>query len=268
MCTRIICHSRNNNEAAPEYSFIASSDTVAHRRDPRPGSAATFKRSVSLKQLVPNILEDQKSMWSFPSRFAKGKDLIPTAAFAVIGTALVVGADAPAARYFRNTPAFDGYNRALPSAATSAAILAAPIALYGAGLIRKDSKMTTTALLAGEAAADAEILTEVFKPAVSRWRPSSLPPDGNFADTFAEGGNRFSSAHNSFPSGHAITAFAVATVVSRRYGRQRRWVPLLAYAGAAAIGFSRLTLSAHYTSDVFVGAALGYSISRFAVLGN
>jgi hypothetical protein len=113
MCTRIICHSRNNNEAAPEYSFIASSDTVAHRRDPRPGSAATFKRSVSLKQLVPNILEDQKSMWSFPSRFAKGKDLIPTAAFAVIGTALVVGADAPAARYFRNTPAFGGYNRTL-----------------------------------------------------------------------------------------------------------------------------------------------------------
>jgi hypothetical protein len=70
-------------------------------------------RDVSLKQLVPNILEDQKSMWSFPSRFAKGKDLIPTAAFAVIGTALVVGADAPAARYFRNTPAFGGYNRTL-----------------------------------------------------------------------------------------------------------------------------------------------------------
>src|SRR5665213_957168 len=117
-------------------------------------------RDVSLKQLLPNILEDQKSMWSFPSRVAKGKDLIPTAAFAVIGTALVVGADPPAARYFRNTTAFDGYNRALPSAATSAAILAAPLALYGAGLIRKDSKMTATALLAGEAAADAEILTE------------------------------------------------------------------------------------------------------------
>ena len=190
MCTRIICHSRNNNETALEFSFIASSDTVAHRRNPRPGSAATFRRSgCKPRKLVPNILEDQKSMWSFPSRLAKGKDWIPTAAFAVIGTALVVGADAPAARYFRNTTAFDGYNRALPSAVSSAAILAAPVALFGAGLIRKDSKMTATALLAGEAVADAEILTEVLKPAVSRWRPSSIPANGNFADTFAEGGN-------------------------------------------------------------------------------
>jgi membrane-associated phospholipid phosphatase len=226
------------------------------------------ERDVSLRQLAPNVVHDQKSIWTFPGRLAKGKDLIPTAAFAMIGTALVAGADPPAARYFRNTTAFGGYNRALPGAATFAAIVATPLSLYGAGLIRKDAKMTRTALLAGEAVADAEILTEVCKHAVSRWRPTSLPPNGNFADTFAEGGNRFSSNHSSFPSGHAITAFAVATVVSRRYGRQHRWVPIVAYAGAAAIGFSRLTLSAHYTSDVFVGAALGYSISRFAVLRN
>jgi membrane-associated phospholipid phosphatase len=184
----------------------------------------------------------------------------------VAGSALVVGVDPPVAHYFRNTNAFNGFNRALPGIATSAAILATPLALYGTGLIRKDSKMTRTALLAGEAIADAEILTEVFKPAISRWRPSAIPPNGNFADTFAEGGNRFSSAHSSFPSGHTITAFAVATVISRRYGRLHRWVPILAYGGATAIGFSRLTLSAHYTSDVFVGAVCGYSISRFVVL--
>jgi membrane-associated phospholipid phosphatase len=223
-------------------------------------------RDISWKKLVPNIVEDQKVIWSFPRKLAERSNLIRTVAFVVVGTALVVGADPPVARYFRNTAAFNGFNRALPGTAASAAILAAPLALYGAGLIRGDSKMTRTALLAGEAVADAEILTEVFKPAVSRWRPSSVPARGNFADTFAEGGDRFSSAHNSFPSGHSIAAFAVATVISRRYGRHHRWVPILAYGGAAAIGFSRLTLSAHYTSDVFGGAVLGYSISRFAVL--
>ncbi|MGC2658666.1 MAG: phosphatase PAP2 family protein [Bryobacteraceae bacterium] len=221
-----------------------------------------------MKKLVPNIVEDQKAIWSFPRKLLEWRDLMPTAAFLVAGSALVAGADPPTAHYFRSTTAFSGFNRALPSTATSTAILAAPFALYGAGLIRKDSKMTRTALLAGEAVADAEILTEVFKPAVSRWRPGAIPPNGNFADTFAEGGNRFSSAHSSFPSGHAITALAVATVISRRYGRHHRWVPILAYSGAAAIGFSRLTLSAHYTSDVFVGAVFGYSISRFAVLHN
>jgi membrane-associated phospholipid phosphatase len=234
--------------------------------DGRAQQQTPIDRDVSVKRLVPNIFKDQKSIWSFPGRVAKGKDLIPTAAFVVIGTALVAGADPPAAHYFRNTTAFHSYNRALPGTATSAGILAVPLALYGAGLIRKDSKMTKTALLAGEAVADAEIVTEVLKPAAARWRPSSLPPNGNFADTFEEGGNRFSSAHNSFSSGHTITAFAVATVLSRRYGRQHRWVPIVAYAGAAAIGFSRLTLSAHYISDVFAGAVFGYSISRFAVL--
>jgi len=226
----------------------------------------SVNRDVSLKKLVPNILDDQKAIWSFPARVGHRQNLWPTVAVAVTGTALVVGADPPAARYFRNTTAFDGFNRLMPSGGTNAVILAAPVALAGAGLIRKDSKMVKTALLAGQAVADCEIITEVLKPAVSRWRPSSLPPNANFADTFAEGGNRFSSAHNSFPSGHAITAFAVATVISRRYGRAHHWVPILAYGAAATIGFSRLTLSAHYPADVFVGASLGYSISRFAVL--
>ncbi len=224
------------------------------------------ERDVSWKELLPNILEDQRSIWTFPAKLGDRYVLISTAAFAVTGVALAAGADPPVARFFRNTSDFDGFNHALSSTATSAAIFATPVVLYGVGLIRKDSKMTRTALFAGEAVADAEILTEVLKPAISRWRPSTIEPKGNFADTFAEGGDRFASAHNSFPSGHAITAFAVATVISRRYGRRHHWVPVVAYAGAAVIGFSRVSLSAHYASDVFVGAALGYSISRFAVL--
>jgi membrane-associated phospholipid phosphatase len=227
---------------------------------------ASADREISWKKLGPNIAEDQKSIWTFPRHLVKGRYLVPTAAFIVTGMTLAVAADPPVAHSLRNTTNFDGFNHAVSSTATTAAILAAPAALYSAGLIKKDSKMTNTALLAGEALADAEILTLVFKPVVSRWRPSTLQPNGNFADTFAEGGNRFSADHNSFPSGHTIAAFAVATVVSRRYGRQHRWVPILAYSGAALIGFSRLTASAHYPSDVFVGAVLGYSISRFAVL--
>jgi membrane-associated phospholipid phosphatase len=228
----------------------------------------TADRDISLRKVVPNIVEDQKAIWSFPRKLSERRNLVPAVTFVVLGTALAVGADPPAARYFRNTTAFRGYNQALPSTAMSAAILSVPLALYGAGFLRKDSRMTRTALLAGEAVADAEILTVALKPAVSRWRPTAIPANGNFADSFAEGGNRFSSAHTSFPSGHAITAFALVTVISRHYGQQHRWVPILAYGGAAAIGFSRLTLSAHYTSDVFVGAALGYSIGRFAVLRN
>jgi membrane-associated phospholipid phosphatase len=230
------------------------------------GQTTDEDRDISWKKLVPNVLEDQKNIWTFPVHVAEGHDWAPALAFTAVSTGLVIGADAPAARYFRNTTAFSGFNNAFTSTATSAAIFAAPAALYGAGLIRKDSKMSNTAMLAAEAVADSEIVVEALKPAVDRVRPSTLPPNGNFHDTFAEGGNRFSGGFNSFPSGHSITAFSVATVIARRYGREHRWVPVLAYGAAAAIGFSRLTLSAHYVSDVFVGGALGYSISRFAVL--
>jgi membrane-associated phospholipid phosphatase len=67
------------------------------------------------------------------------------------------------------------------------------------------------------------------------------------------------------PSGHTIAAFSVAMIVARRCGNHK-WVPYVSYGMAALVGFSRLTLSAHVVSDVFVGGALGYSVSRFAVL--
>ena len=223
-------------------------------------------RDVSWKKLVPNILGDQKQIWFFPAHLAQGHDLVPTAAIVAVTVGLAAGADPPVAHYFRNTDSFHGFNRVFSGSATTAGTFLVPAVLYGAGVIRKDSRLTSTALLAAQALADSAIVTEVFKPAVNRVRPSALPPDATFRDTWAEGGGRFSADHNSFPSGHSIAAFAVATVVSRRYGRHHRWLPVVAYGTAAAVAFSRVSLSAHYVSDVFVGGALGYSISRFAVL--
>jgi len=54
-------------------------------------------------------------------------------------------------------------------------------------------------------------------------------------------------------------------VFAHRYSRHR-WVPCVAYGLAGAVGFSRITLQSHFTSDVFAGAVLGHSISHYAVL--
>jgi membrane-associated phospholipid phosphatase len=221
-------------------------------------------RPVSVKRLLPNFLNDQKRIWTFPVRLVEGHNWIPTAA--VLGTtAGLIALDPVEAGYFRRTTAFHGFNTVFSSNATQAGILVAPAAFYAVGLVRKDPKMQKTALLAAEAVADAEILVTVLKDTTSRVRPSGIPPNGNFSDSFFEHPPRLLSSA-SFPSGHAITAFAVATVIARRYGKDHHWVPYAAYGGAALVGFSRLTLSAHFTADVFMGAALGYSISRFAVL--
>ncbi len=125
--------------------------------------------------------------------------------------------------------------------------------------------MRNTGMLAGEAIVDSEILTLFLKDATKRAGPSEVPLHGNFSDTWWDAPGNALRGHGSFPSGHTISAFSVATIVARRYGNHR-WVPVAAYSAAALVGFSRLTLSAHYLSDVFMGAALGYSISRFTVM--
>lgn len=228
-----------------------------------PAASPPLDRPVSWKLLFPNFVEDQKRIWTFPGHLAEGHSWIPTTA--VLGTtAALIALDPTEGGYFRGTSSFHGFNNVLSSNATMIGTIVAPVSLYAVGLIRHDSKMTHTALRAGEAVADAEILTTVLKDTTSRRRPSAIPTTGNFSDSFFESPPRWQST-GSFPSGHTIAAFSVATVVARRYGNHK-WVPYAAYGAAALVGFSRLTLSAHFTSEVFVGAALGYSISRFAVL--
>jgi undecaprenyl-diphosphatase len=61
------------------------------------------------------------------------------------------------------------------------------------------------------------------------------------------------SAYASFPSGHAITAFALAFAVSAIWPRARG--TMIAY--ALLIAFSRLALLAHHPSDVVAGALVG-----------
>jgi undecaprenyl-diphosphatase len=60
----------------------------------------------------------------------------------------------------------------------------------------------------------------------------------------------------SFPSGHAATAFAAATVVAFLHPRLR--IPAIGI--AALVALSRVYLGVHYWSDVVVGSALGVVI--------
>ena len=227
--------------------------------------AGPVRRAASAKQLVPNILHDQKSVWLYPVRLSEGQHWKPTLVL-TLATAGLVALDPHDTPYFRRTSRFIQFNNAVSGRNTALAMMIFPGSVYGAGLWRHDQYAAASALMAGEAAADSELLALIMKNIDRRLRPSDIPPDGDFSHTwFKSHGPVLNGRNAGFPSGHSIGAFSLATVFACRY-REHRWVPWVAYGLAGLVGFSRITTQAHFPSDVFVGAALGYAIGQYVSL--
>jgi len=96
--------------------------------------------------------------------------------------------------------------------------------------------------------------TLVIKRAVGRERPF----ESNGRTVFVPG-----SSHDSFPSGHATEAFAVASVIS---ARSKSWIiPVIAYSAATIVAIDRVNTRDHFASDVLAGAFLGSAVGHFIV---
>jgi len=219
---------------------------------------------ISPKQLVTRILHDQKPIWTLPWQAVRGNHWKPVAAV-VAGTAALVVLDPHTEPYFNNPRRFNGYKTGpLRGRNTTLAVTMTPVAFYLAGLATHSSYERNTAFLAAEGIFDTQMVSFVMKSAVGRLKPSDIPPGGNYRDTwFKYKGNLEN--RGGFPSGHTASAFAVATIVAGRYPKHR-WLPYVAYGVAGALSLSRLPTQAHFPSDIFIGAAMGYSIGRFVVL--
>jgi membrane-associated phospholipid phosphatase len=229
-----------------------------------PVTKSSLERPISWRRLVPNMVQDQRQIWLFPISVAHGHHLKPVLAVAGI-TAGLIALDKRNMTYFRGTQSFSGFNRLFSGSNTSLSMEIFPAAFYVIGLVRKDSYAQHTVLLAGESVLDSEILTSVMKDVDRRFRPAAVPPNGDFSQSwFKENRGSYLGGIGSFPSGHTIAAFSIATVFANRYPNPR-WHVWLAYGLASLIGFSRVSRQSHFPSDVFAGAALGYAIAHYVV---
>lgn len=125
--------------------------------------------------------------------------------------------------------------------------LASPVALLATGYIEKNKLLQIKGWKAVGSLAINTIVTQGMKRIIDRERPYVKYPliiHPYQIETDA-----------SFPSGHTSTAFATATTLSLEL---KKWYVIVpAYAWAAGVGYSRLYLGEHYTSDVIGGAVVG-----------
>jgi membrane-associated phospholipid phosphatase len=248
---------QNNNSDLPDSPSQVSRSTIHDDDSPS-------DREVTWRTLPKDFLHDQKDIWLFPAQLAKGHHWLPTLAITGV-TAGLIFADPHAMPYFRShARSLDDLNDTFDAPITTAEVIALPASIMAAGYLRHDQYAVSTALLAGESYADSAIVDLGVKAVTRRKRPADVPPGAPFTDTFFNGG-KSPFKGSSFPSGHAAGVFSVATVIATRY-HNHRWVPWAVYGFATAVSFSRVTTSAHFPSDVFLGAALGYTITRYEVL--
>lgn len=124
--------------------------------------------------------------------------------------------------------------------------VATPIVIYSIGLIKKDSSIKKQAIFIGETFLVNAFITTALKHTTKRDRPFVTYPDIDQAA---------SAVGSSFPSGHTSLAFATATSLSIVYPKWYVIAPSFVWAGA--VGYSRMHLGVHYSSDVFAGAIIG-----------
>ncbi len=100
-------------------------------------------------------------------------------------------------------------------------------------------------------------LAFALKELTHRPRPHQQPA----ADPTSWFGPFEGSGFTSFPSGHSMRSFALATVLAGIY-QDKPWLGAGFYALAGLTAWSRLNSGGHWPSDVVVGAILGYGIGR------
>jgi hypothetical protein len=98
------------------------------------------------------------------------------------------------------------------------------------------------------------VITSAIKIATGRARPRQ---DLGAADFNPLGGN------DSFPSGHATHAFAIASVIANHY--DETWITYSSYGVASLVGLARSYHGGHFASDILAGGIIGTMVGKSVV---
>jgi membrane-associated phospholipid phosphatase len=234
--------------------FAISLATVSSGRAQTPAATPAptpvAARSPTLEhEFFKNILRDQKAIWTSPLHLERddAKWMVPFG----LGTMALITTDRMTGDEIGESDRQLKASRVISYAGSIYSVAATAGTFYLLGRKTKNARARETGILSAEALVDSAIVVEALKGITQRERPTA----GSERSEFFDGGN-------SFPSGHSIQAWTVATIVADEY-HDHRVVQVAAYGTASAVSLSRYTGGKHYLSDVLVGSALGYGIGQY-----
>ena len=142
--------------------------------------------------------------------------------------------------------------------------IGATLIVIGVLVLDVPRRRSVLPLLAGSLGAG--LTANLLKLAVIRYRPRGLAA---FPETvWATFGGWWSGSKGndlqSFPSAHSATAVGLAMMLSAYYPRGRWYFTVL----AILVGMQRIQVSAHYPSDVFAGAIVGWCVASACLLAS
>jgi membrane-associated phospholipid phosphatase len=200
------------------------------------------------RKLVLNVLLDQKEIFTSPFHMTRESARL----WLIFGAATggLIAADHHIADLFENSKGQVRWGGRISNVGASYTLIPLLAGYYGYGVLRDHAKAREIGVLGAESLLDGLIVAGVLKEATRRNRPDEKNPGD-----FWGGGT-------SFPSGHAIQMWSIASLVAHEY-KNNILVQVTAYSLASIVSASRIAAQKHFASDVVVGGAMGWFIGRY-----
>lgn len=223
----------------PRNELCSAPMPAASKRTQSPSSDGPFKKAFR------RFGRDQADIYSAPFH----RSSLKWDALFLAGTGVLIATDRHA------TGAISGNHISVSRNISTVGLFgtsAAAAALLLSGLATHNDHARETGVLSTEALVNALPIYGGLQFITGRERPDEGTGNGRFW--------RNNALSSSFPSGHALFTWSMASVLAHEYPRP--WVKWLAYGTATAVSVARFTGREHYPSDVAVGSVIGYLVGR------
>jgi hypothetical protein len=230
--------------AAPAFQVAAlRMDTNTEGKEASKATHDPGQHHGFVGRMLRRGLEDQKELYAAPFKPSN----IKWDALVLAGTGGLLATDR---RIEKHLP--DGHFQLYQNSSNIAlGGLAASLAgLWIYGIKTDNPHANETGELELETLANTFLIYAPMQFIAGRQRPGEGNGNGDFL--------RHHGLNTSFPGGHAMFTWSMATVVAREYPKP--WVRALAYGSALTVTASRFLARDHWSSDMFVGSALGFAI--------